>query len=813
MLRILDSSLHLLAVFDKVLICKTREVLNDAYLLNFTVTVDKSKSQYLYDSNNIILVGDDYFKVYKLKEVHKTGQTVTIDIQAEHLSYKLLESTVNNFNMTDTIMNIGATIVCPSGFNYESDFTETVNVKVDGTATRKALLLALANQCTGELDYWKNNIRLMRSIGENTIYAKFGNNINEITREQDFYNKTINYTINLIDTTNPNLKDLKRANLGDTVIVTDEELGIASVEKKVIEIERDYILGIHTKVTLGDPLPKIIEAIKKNIEVGNVITEVIHEQVINVETAHILNAWIKNLFVEYVETNMNARLDRTTTDRYFIRIKEEREEMVWQELNPNEYEEFKIPDPSDPSSNNMINVYFTAIGDHPDAYRYFTITHPASIHQDITQGEVNAFKVMVKKVKSEMVKYSKQFGSLKLSDGTETMAPIELFGAGTDTTGQTMRGKGFTFKDQRGLAIGTYNENNSDITALLADGVDCCLKYWDMTTREWIPLVNNWAGGSGGVIFHKDKTSFTEQDCVDLSVGTNALHVGYSSAVEIDTSKGTTMFLSGLTFLGAELCGELPPVVKYITIKLSVTTFDEANCGGIIAVLTGAEGTQFTSKTDGTGVAYFNVEDGDYTITLREFDTSKYKYTPVDIPINGPTYQDVSIRLTSKISSFIDFYNRGTWAKEAGSITPIGAYGGVAEQTSTHLRLYAMRENFASIVLLSQYVTSGGFTVRVTGKVIWAKNSIFNGSYHPDHQMPKIYISIGRGSVTTAYDILLWTPDNNAANYWVENVDFDVTCEYEGPQVGAIAIGCHGAFWDDQGIDCHIYSIEIMPHF
>lgn len=196
----------------------------------------------------------------------------------------------------------------------------------------------------------------------------------------------------------------------------------------------------------------------KNMELpSNVITEVIHEQVINVETAHILNAWIKNLFVEYLETNMDARLDRTSVERHFIRIRGVNEEMVQQILDPKEIEDLLIPDPRGTGA--FINVYFTAIGDHPDAYMYFTITNPKEIHKDLTDQEVEAFKVKVKKITAELVKYQKGFSEIIMADGSRTVTPTEVWGMGTDVTGQTDKGKVFIFKDIDAYVIRYVKEN------------------------------------------------------------------------------------------------------------------------------------------------------------------------------------------------------------------------------------------------------------------------------------------------------------------------------------------------------------------
>lgn len=233
------------------------------------------------------------------------------------------------------------------------------------------------------------------------------------------------------------------------------------LEYKFLNLDSDNVYEIDCNKTHMKNMPENLP--------DTVITEVIHQQVINVETAHILNAWIKNLFVEYVETNMDARLDRNTVERYFIRIEDVNEEMVQQFLDPSQIEDLLIPDPR--GTGTFINVYFTAIGDHKDAYRYFTITNPREIHEDLTNSEVEAFKVKVKKVTKEVVRYRKGFAEITMNDGTRTVTPMELWGAGTDTTGQTDKGKTRIFKDQVGYTLQQIFENDeNDFIGLRLNG-------------------------------------------------------------------------------------------------------------------------------------------------------------------------------------------------------------------------------------------------------------------------------------------------------------------------------------------------------
>ena len=178
--------------------------------------------------------------------------------------------------------------------------------------------------------------------------------------------------------------------------------------------------------------------------VQNVIVEVIEQEVISANTAHILNAWIRDLNVEFLETNFEALDVRQPYPedglRNFIRIKEEQMEFVTQSLSETEVQDYHNKDGD--------QLYYTAIDDHVQAYKYFTITSPTSIYQDLTETQVNKFKVKVRKVLSESIKATFTFGLIG-----DTQYPLMRWGIGTDPSGSSDKGKGFIYKELDGLVL------------------------------------------------------------------------------------------------------------------------------------------------------------------------------------------------------------------------------------------------------------------------------------------------------------------------------------------------------------------------
>lgn len=227
----------------------------------------------------------------------------------------------------------------------------------------------------------------------------------------------------------------------------DEEMiyKVIGYQKSLTKSEDTYQLGERKKdfADIEQMIEEKTEEVAQEV-VQNVIVEVVEQEVITANTAHILNAWIRDLNVEFLETNFDALDIRKSYPeggiRNFIRIKEEQIEFVTQTLSEVEVQDY-VNKEND-------QIYYTAIDKHPQAYKYFTITSPLSIYPDLTEQEVEKFKVKIRKIEDERIKASFAFGLIG-----EIQYPIMQWGIGTDSSGTTDKGKGFIYKELDGLVL------------------------------------------------------------------------------------------------------------------------------------------------------------------------------------------------------------------------------------------------------------------------------------------------------------------------------------------------------------------------
>lgn len=504
MIKVLNSNLRMIGVLNNIHECTEHQVLNSEYTLDFSCTAEKLKTELLYDKRNIIECDDNYYKVFNFDELHETGGLVTFNCSAEHIGYEIIQEIFEDgFKMSGTVQAIGRSACSGTRFTFSSDIQGTYEVNISGVTNARAVIDRLCILTGGEVKWDKFNIELKQSIGQNTIYVEFGKNCSSIKRHVQYDPDKVTYTVDLIDCNDEETKELRKAHLGDMIIIKDKLLHTENVSKKVISIDIDKLANSASNVTdqtiesfdrtipsstacvLGDKETGIIDEIVKNVVIPeidpSVLTQVVEEKVITSEVAMIQNCWINELSVEYLETNFNALDTRQPYPvggvRNFFRIYNEVHEHITQELSQTEVEDYKTP--------SGLQIYWTAIGDNAQAYKYFTITNPLEYNPKLTPEQVAAFKVKVRKVVKEYVKLSSNYE--KFNDNNDVV-PTMIWGSGHgDSSGNPIaapsdcqiisgrtvyRGQGMIYKSRQGMHINYINANGKKYEIVIGeDGI------------------------------------------------------------------------------------------------------------------------------------------------------------------------------------------------------------------------------------------------------------------------------------------------------------------------------------------------------
>ncbi|MDO4721450.1 MAG: phage tail spike protein [Peptostreptococcaceae bacterium] len=389
----------------------------------------------------------------------------------------------------------------------------TSSIRFNAKTNKREILMQIVNNWQGELDFDGKTIHFDEKIGHPNSGYRFatGHNLKGITvtEHQDGIKYAVDFAeIGRIDPL------AGFVDIGDTVTVQDETVGI-HVTTRVIEIEYNPFQRKQTYVVLGNGLDytndflealrdqdqyleekindlpewmdpndifsglwdklqdeldkdrkkeaeKIIEKVEE--KQTEIIQEVFKEKVIDVETAHILNAWIRNMLVENLETNFaDMNPESTEPTRNYISAKEMTLDFITETLG-DELEDYKVEEDQ---------IYYTAIGSHPEAKKYLTITDPGTFYkkdETLTDEEneqkkkefIEKFKVKRRKVLSKASKLKIAFEKVP---GTDNIFPMITFGQGDGTEhGQ----KCFWYKDTQGFVMKYYKTNDTFVEISLS---------------------------------------------------------------------------------------------------------------------------------------------------------------------------------------------------------------------------------------------------------------------------------------------------------------------------------------------------------
>ncbi|MDR3091431.1 MAG: hypothetical protein LBU36_04420 [Clostridiales bacterium] len=316
--------------------------------------------------------------------------------------------------------------------------------------------------------------------------------------------------------------------LGDSVLLDGEALRVSRLikypyESVLAEItagrpKRGIAAVIGELERAGKRPPKVrvtqqvINEIRQDmsLEIHNAAMEVFKTETLSAETAQINAAWIRELYVQWLETNFEAIDPRRPYPaggkRPFIRVHNQNIEHFISDVSEEEVEDFKLPSGQ--------QVYYTSI-EAEEAFKYFTVTDPVKWNAEFRSvTEENApeysylgahyeslaqlreayrenFRVKARKQTNMIPRKTQGFNMNGLNE------PWDVWGRG-DEAGN---GCGYQYKDLDGFNL-IYTSRGA---AEIPPGFEIGLKLRDdgVYTRSlpeegWVKL---GAGGAANIVF------------------------------------------------------------------------------------------------------------------------------------------------------------------------------------------------------------------------------------------------------------------------------------------------------------------------
>jgi hypothetical protein len=278
MIKILNSSYALQAIIKNAINPKLTRELTGAYSFTFACVLDSKTATYV-NENNIVEVESDYFDIISYEIMQNSDGTLTINVECEHISYRLNDPTydLDTFADTGTVTHILTTILSGTGFSVGTvDSSSSYTYSATEKKSRRQLLMEFAEYIDAEIDFLKLAISLVDHIGsttrkrliktKNIVVASKKYNKREL---DSLGNPMVNYSVKPVQTT-----DLDLA-IGDDITLTHPDLNI------------DEDLRI-VKVTYNP-----YDDMDFEIEISNIIASV-ESQIYRIETTTVAKEKIYN---------------------------------------------------------------------------------------------------------------------------------------------------------------------------------------------------------------------------------------------------------------------------------------------------------------------------------------------------------------------------------------------------------------------------------------------------------------------------------------------------------------------------------------
>lgn len=167
MIVILDENLKKLGIIKNCISSTRREELNGENTLDFEAILD-SKLSDLLDEDSIFEVDDDYFDTALFKKIANEDGTYTVEVEAEHISYRLNNPDYDKEYFTEdgTPNYILGKILEGTGFTIDDvDFSKVETYSAQEAKSRRQLLMEFVAYLKGEVKFHKFEVSILQRRG------------------------------------------------------------------------------------------------------------------------------------------------------------------------------------------------------------------------------------------------------------------------------------------------------------------------------------------------------------------------------------------------------------------------------------------------------------------------------------------------------------------------------------------------------------------------------------------------------------------------------------------------------------------------
>lgn len=269
MITILNPSFQPLAVIERYDNDSVDETINGEYKFSFSTVIDEDgKSEYLTDGY-LAEVEEQLFNIVHHRRTRAGDGSTLIAIECEQVSYDLL---LPEFAWEDGFVNAGTPeqlldmALAGTGFTIGMvELSEIISVDLaEENISTRAILLEIAAQSGGELLFDRYSISLLVRRGAlRGVRYQLGKNLRGIVKDVDTRSgeRVTAYEVDVIELNSlPEFYGLEYFELGDTVWISDQELGIDE-QQRIVGYSYSPRRRINSKVTISNAITGIKDAV------------------------------------------------------------------------------------------------------------------------------------------------------------------------------------------------------------------------------------------------------------------------------------------------------------------------------------------------------------------------------------------------------------------------------------------------------------------------------------------------------------------------------------------------------------------------
>lgn len=277
MIKILNSSFERQAILKEVINLNKFEEINGEKTLTFSAILDEKTSTYI-NENAVIELDDDYFDIAYFKKNQNEDGTLTIDVEAEHISYRLNipEYDMEYFTATGTPASVLSAILSGTGFTVgKIEYSGNVTYSIQEKKSRRQMLMEFIAHLGGEVDFDKFTISILQHRGstEPKLLTK-GKNIKVVSKIFNKRDRDKNGNPLIAYTCEPIMLPDEPLLLGDEVLLIQKDLGIQE-QLRIVRIGYNPYNPIEADIELANFISGLEDDIYR-IETSTVTKEKVY---------------------------------------------------------------------------------------------------------------------------------------------------------------------------------------------------------------------------------------------------------------------------------------------------------------------------------------------------------------------------------------------------------------------------------------------------------------------------------------------------------------------------------------------------------